>query len=202
MTYTNPSQWPGFSDQPVCLRDRFTGKDHPDRISTLFGCGDWACVCNHYPDAVSTLTSYVSHCESQVYTITGTNVEPDLYAAVSIFNQFCSQLSGPTTKPPSLTPLHSSTSSPSMSVSFSISTTTQMITSSIAPTSTIICFTHLVIMLMNYSQFVYGNDHNDIGSINQFEWNYWAVGGRQGCYRSGCPFGCAYSSISGLEESV
>jgi len=93
MTFTDPSQWPGFSDQPVCVRDRFTISNQPDVIKTLFGCGDWACVCNHYCVAVPTLSSYVSVCESEVYTL---NNPADISAASSLFYWFCSQLSGVT----------------------------------------------------------------------------------------------------------
>ena len=60
----------GFLNQPICVRDRFTGTDHPDRIQTLYGCADWTCLCNHYAIAAPTLATYVSNCQRDAFSMT------------------------------------------------------------------------------------------------------------------------------------
>ena len=142
MVFTDPAAWPGFSDQPPCIRDRFTTSNHPDVIKTLFGCADWACVCNHYTNALPTLTSFVSNCEREVYT---TFISNDVAAATSIFYDFCSQLPGVTSLPPQTTSTPSSsttssltipsTTSSSTSSSSSVSNTTSQTITSISSTS-------------------------------------------------------------------
>jgi hypothetical protein len=92
----DPSLWPGFLNQPICVRDRFTGTDHPDDIRTMYGCADWTCLCNHYAIAVPTLAAFVSNCQRNAFSLT---ITEDVVAATSIFSAFCVQLPGVVTQP-------------------------------------------------------------------------------------------------------
>jgi hypothetical protein len=134
MTVTDPSDWPGFSNQAVCIRDRFTGTDHPDRLLTWNGCGNWPCVCNSYDEAVPTLASFVSQCERDVYTLTSDT--GDVAAATSLFSAFCSQLPGVTRAPGPLSTSSSTTSTSSITSSTISSTSTSTSASSSPLTST------------------------------------------------------------------
>jgi hypothetical protein len=81
--YTDPGLLPGFSTFQGCVTVLFS--DTGEELLNDIGCGDWYCACDHYSDAIYTLsTMAVSQC---------TTVAQDVIAATSLFNSFCLQLS-------------------------------------------------------------------------------------------------------------
>ena len=114
---SDPSQWPGLNDLPLCVQNVFGGCLYDCSygggcIPCYVGCGDWTCACNQFPSAISAASSVAA---------TGcSTTQADIMSATSIVNGFCQQLlatgapTGPTapTSAPTLTsvPTASSTS--------------------------------------------------------------------------------------------
>jgi hypothetical protein len=85
---TDPGEVPSFSSLQGCVQVLFS--DTGEELLNDIGCGDWFCACNHFGDAIYTLsTMAVSQCST---------VAQDVSAATSVFSSFCSQIStSPTT---------------------------------------------------------------------------------------------------------
>lgn len=81
--YTDPGLLPGFTTLQGCVTVLFS--DTGEELLNDIGCGNWLCACDHFSDAIYTLsTMAVSQCNT---------VTQDVTAATSLFNSFCAQLS-------------------------------------------------------------------------------------------------------------
>jgi hypothetical protein len=101
---TNPAQWPGITNLPICVEDVFQGCLYDCAYNTLpsdgcvpcgVDCGDWTCACSaEYASALFVVASVASYqCSNAL------NFVP---SATSIFSSFCEQLlASPTLGPAS-----------------------------------------------------------------------------------------------------
>ena len=111
-TVSDPSQWPGLDNLPLCVQNVFQGClydcAYGGCIPCDIGCGDWTCACGKFSGAMSAASSVAA---------TGCTSQTDIASATSIVNGFCGQLlaslTGPTapTLPPTASPTSSSDSS-------------------------------------------------------------------------------------------
>lgn len=108
-TVTDPSQWPGLNNLPICVQNVFSGCLYDCSygggcIPCYVGCGDWTCACNQFSAAISAASSVAA---------TGCSTsQADIASATSIVNGFCGQLLAKPTGPtaPTSAPTASSTS--------------------------------------------------------------------------------------------
>ena len=92
--YTDPNDLPVFSTLQSCVRLLFSDTGFLEYIN--IDCGNWFCVCDHYSDAIYTLSTLaISSCSTS---------PQDVMAATSVLNSFCAQIT-PTTSQSSYVPV-------------------------------------------------------------------------------------------------
>ena len=91
-TFTDPTQWPGYSNLPLCVQSVFPYIGCPvgcagGCIPCDIGCGTWTCACgrDYFAAAVSAASSIAA-------TACSTNQADGIASATSIVNGFCNQL--------------------------------------------------------------------------------------------------------------
>jgi hypothetical protein len=103
--YTDISQLPAFTDQPLCCQLVFDPLDF-DQSSVFgrLGCEDWTCICGDFNQAMFDASSLASvGCSTQTW---------EAASATSLLNEFCAQFtvttnlapSSPTSNPTTTTP--------------------------------------------------------------------------------------------------
>lgn len=89
---TDISQWPGWDDTRDCVKQPFSCSVYGClNVWGYLGCHDWNCVCGHFSEEFTMVSSAASsYCSGE---------QQDVASATSIFNGFCAQYSISITAP-------------------------------------------------------------------------------------------------------
>lgn len=88
---TSIQQWPGYDSMRDCAQTPFGCRIGCPDVWNQLGCHDWYCICGHFEQEFSFVSSAASsYCSGN---------QQDIASATSIFNAFCAQLSTTLTGP-------------------------------------------------------------------------------------------------------